>query len=136
MITLYEVRVFARDHDNVSFYDVSIISTRGTKRTKKTQFCSTLKLQNRKIVVDKNKRKGCFYPNAIWNDDNYIKLSKAVLAWFVDNVKVRKAFSTEDDTAFWHFKKTNQFGDRYTLYECSLEFLTRKLNHWSTILRE
>lgn len=132
---MYEVRVFSRKHQNVSLYDVSIISTRGTKGSKKTQFSCTFKFHNSEFIVVRTKKKACYHPNKIWNDNNFVELSRAILAWFMDNVITRKAFSMKDDTAFWHFKQTEKFGDRYTLYDCGIEFLSWNLNYWLEICK-
>lgn len=136
MTTLYEVRVFERKPGGIANFDISITSTKGTKKSKKTQFFATLRVKEGKMIIVRDRKRGCSQKTELWNDTNYVSLCQAVLAWFFHDVKNRRAYSTEDDTAFWHFKKTERFGDRYTLYECGLFFLTWNLKKWLSTLHQ
>jgi len=133
---IYEVRIFERRLTKVPHYDISMLKKRNTKKSKKTQFCCTLKLINGELHVDKERRKGCMFPNDIWNNSNYINLSKAIFVWFVDNVKSKGGFSTDDTTVFWHLKKTERLGDRYTLYDCSPLFVKANLEHYAKLVSQ
>lgn len=131
---VYEIRVFEKYWTKPVQYEISLLKKLSTGKTKKTQFCSTLMLDNGKLQTVEEKRKNCNSENHIWNDSNYVDLTKAIFAWFVDNVKTKRAFSEKDDTVFWHFKRTNKFGNRYTLYDCSLGFIKANLNHFSSMI--
>jgi hypothetical protein len=134
----YEVRVFEKGPAESRRYDVSLILKRNidpaSKKAKKTQFCCSLKISKGKIVVLPNKRKGCYVEGEVWNSTNYVRFCKAIMAWFLNNVKTKLAYTTSDDAVVWHLKPNTPFGDRYTLYDCSLTFVTSNLRYWDKIL--
>ena len=134
----YEVRVFEKGPEESRRYDVSLILKKnpesGSKKNKKVQLCCSLKISKGKMIMVGDKRKGCFFEGEIWNRDNYVKMCKAILAWFLDNVKTKRAYTAADDAVVWHLKRGTQFGDRYTLYECGLSFVKWNLMYWDKIL--
>ena len=135
---VYEVRVFEKGPAEKRRYDVSLIlkknASSSSKKSKQTQFCCSLKILGGKMVLVKDKRRGCFCENEVWNSENYFSMCCAVLAWFLDNVKTKKAYTISDDAIVWHLKRGTEFGDRYTLYDCSLTFVKFNLGYWDKVL--
>jgi hypothetical protein len=132
---LFEIRIYERSLKKSVQYDISLRRKSKAKTKKRTQFCCTLSVTGKTVSVVGEKRSQCIVQTDFWNDNTFITMSKAILIWFLDNVKIVKAFETSDDTIIWHLQKTDKLGDRYTLYDCSMPFIKRNIAHFARKLR-